>query len=75
MWLMLTLETDNEQQKTKCLWAAVINNSPRLRAVLGSMGFLQELQYDRKISKFCSASPTRLVALQIPWVEEGNSPL
>ena len=74
MWLMLTLEIDNEQQKIRCLWVAVISSTVCRRAAVGYLGFLQVCSMMCKSVTFVqTAFLTLLVVLQIPWMDQWNS--
>lgn len=71
MWLMLTLEIDNEQQKIRCLWVAEINRTLCRRAAVGYLGFLQVCSMICKSVTFVqTAFLTLLVILQIPWMDQ-----
>ena len=74
MWLMLTLKVDNEQQKIRCLWVAVISSTLCRRAAVGYLGFLQVCSMMCKSVTFVqTAFLTLLVILQIPWMDQWNS--
>ena len=71
MWLMLTLEIDNEQQKIRCLWVAEINSTLCRRAAVGYPRFLQVCSMVCKSVTFVqTAFLTLLVVLQIPCMDQ-----